>query len=74
VALVRTDISEERIAFNMRLNRISDLGTMLAVNRNSVFFHPDDAGDTFLRNACSYKRDMASYSRRRGDNLKFYNK
>jgi hypothetical protein len=31
VALVRTDISEERITSIIRLKRISKLGTMLAV-------------------------------------------
>jgi hypothetical protein len=30
VALVRTDISEENISFIIRVEKISDLGTMLA--------------------------------------------
>jgi hypothetical protein len=34
VALVRTDISEECIAFIIRVTRIRELGTMLAVTSN----------------------------------------
>jgi hypothetical protein len=38
VALVRTDVSEERIASIIRLIRISELGTTIAVtsNRNTL--------------------------------------
>jgi hypothetical protein len=36
VAVVRTDDSEERIAFIVREKRISELGTMLTVIINSV--------------------------------------
>jgi hypothetical protein len=31
VALVMSDVSEERIAYNIRVTRIGELGTMLAV-------------------------------------------
>jgi hypothetical protein len=34
VALVRTDISEERVAYIMTETRIGELGTALAVNSN----------------------------------------
>jgi hypothetical protein len=34
VALVRTDVSEEYIASIIRVTRISELGTMLAVTSN----------------------------------------
>jgi hypothetical protein len=34
VALVRTDISEERIACIIRVKRITELGKMLAVTSN----------------------------------------
>jgi hypothetical protein len=34
VALVRTDVSEERIAFIVRVTRINELGTMLALTSN----------------------------------------
>jgi hypothetical protein len=34
VALVRTDVSEERIASFMRVTRIGELGTILAVTSN----------------------------------------
>jgi hypothetical protein len=31
VALVRTDVSEERISFTIRVTRIGELGTMIAI-------------------------------------------
>jgi hypothetical protein len=34
VAVVRNDVSEEYIAFIIRVKRISELGTTLAVTRN----------------------------------------
>jgi hypothetical protein len=34
VALVRTDVSEERVASMIRVTRISELGTTLAVTSN----------------------------------------
>jgi hypothetical protein len=34
VALVRTNVSEERSASNVRVTRIGELGTMLAVTSN----------------------------------------
>jgi hypothetical protein len=34
VALVRTDVSEERIASIIKVTRIGELGTMLAVTSN----------------------------------------
>jgi hypothetical protein len=34
VAVVRTDISEERIAFIIRVKKVSELGTTLAVTSN----------------------------------------
>jgi hypothetical protein len=42
VALVRTDISEERIASILRVRRIGELGTTLAVtsNRNMLLQEP----------------------------------
>jgi hypothetical protein len=38
VALVRTDVSDERMAYIIRVTRISELGTTLAVtsNRNTL--------------------------------------
>jgi hypothetical protein len=59
VTLVRTDISEEHIAYIIRVIRIVQLGTMLAINSNrstlrrKTSYHPDDGGDTFLRNVSS---------------------
>jgi hypothetical protein len=65
VALVRTDVSEEIIASIIRVTRIGELGTTLAVTsnlctlrRNTTFTdicHPDDGGAKFLRNVGSYK-------------------
>jgi hypothetical protein len=45
VAIVRTDVSDERI---MRVTRIDELGTTLAVT-----CHSDDGGVVFLRNVSS---------------------
>jgi hypothetical protein len=42
-ALVRTDVTEERMAPNIRVTRIGELGTMLQC-------HSDNGGDTFLVN------------------------
>jgi hypothetical protein len=47
VALVTTDVSEELSAFFIRVTRISELGTMLAVTSN------DEKGAKFLRNVGS---------------------
>jgi hypothetical protein len=53
LALERTSFSEKRIASNIRVKRIGDLGTTLAVNsnrntlrRNTLYL--DDGGDKFL--------------------------
>jgi hypothetical protein len=69
VDLVRTDVSEELSASNIRMTRIGELGTMLAVtskrhNATKKYYyivlftdscHPDDGGAKFLRNVGSYK-------------------
>jgi hypothetical protein len=59
VLLVRTDVSEELSTSFIRVTRIDELGTTLAVTsnrrtlrRNSKFtdsFHPDEGGAKFLR-------------------------
>jgi hypothetical protein len=38
VALVRIDVSEERISFIIRVTRIGEVGTKLAVTNNCVIF------------------------------------
>jgi hypothetical protein len=48
------------IASNIRVERLSELGTMLAASSNRIMLrrnniHPDDGGDNFLRNVGSYK-------------------
>jgi hypothetical protein len=67
-ALVRTDVSEERIASFIRVTRIGELGTTLATDaRQLVLFlvqftdscHPDEGGAKFLRNVSSYKSHTA---------------
>jgi hypothetical protein len=61
MALVRADISEERIYSIIRVARIGELGTALVVTvlqfitANVVPSSPNDKGATFLRNASSYK-------------------
>jgi hypothetical protein len=71
LALVRADVSEEPIASIIRVTRIGELGTTLAVTSSvllllltadyseSLIFHRDDGDDTFLRNLGSYKNHMA---------------
>jgi hypothetical protein len=61
MALVRTDVSEERIASIIRVKRIGAPGTMLTVTskrstlRCTDSYRPDDRVDTILRNIGSYK-------------------
>jgi hypothetical protein len=68
VALVGTDVSEERSPSIIRVTRIGELGTTLAVisNRRTYediqhedSYHPDDGGPKFLRNVGSYKSHTA---------------
>jgi hypothetical protein len=62
VALVRTHVSEDRIAFIIRVERIGEPGTLAVTsNRRTVAdpCHPDDGGDTLLRNFGSYKSHTA---------------
>jgi hypothetical protein len=68
VALVRTDLSDELSASFIRVTKIGQLGTTLAVTsnrrtlrRNTKLFqftnscHPDEGDSKFLRNVGSYK-------------------
>jgi hypothetical protein len=55
VALVRTDVSEELCTFFIRVTRIGELGTMLAVTSVVDSCHPDEGDAKFLRNVGSYK-------------------
>jgi hypothetical protein len=57
-ALVRTDISEELNASIIRVTRIGELGTTLAVT-GKLSCHPDNGGAEFLRNVGSYKSHTA---------------
>jgi hypothetical protein len=69
VALVRTDFSEELSASFIRVRRVGELGTTLAVTsnrrtlrRNTKFTdscHPDEGGAKCLRNVGSYKSHTA---------------
>jgi hypothetical protein len=65
MALVRTDISEEPSASFIRVTRIGELGTTLAVtsNQHTLQFtdscHPDEGGARFLQNVGSYKNHAA---------------
>jgi hypothetical protein len=72
VALVRTDVQEELSNSFIRVTRIGELGTMLALTRNRrtlrrntkcTWFtdscHPDEGGAKFLRNVGSYKSHTA---------------
>jgi hypothetical protein len=65
VALVRTDVSEELSASFIRLTRICELGTTLAVTSNRRTLrrtdscHPGEGGAKLLRNVGSYKSNRA---------------
>jgi hypothetical protein len=52
VALVTTDVSEKNNYYIMRVTRIGEKGTTLAVPN---FCHLDDGGYMFLRNSSLYK-------------------
>jgi hypothetical protein len=68
VALVRSDVFEDRIASVISVERMSELGTTLAVTDFLVnvklivvrFFNPHYGGDTVLRNVGSYESHTAS--------------
>jgi hypothetical protein len=55
---VRNGILQERIAFIIRVQRISELGT------SADSFHLDAGGFAFFRNVCPYKNHTASHPRR----------
>jgi hypothetical protein len=60
VALVRTDVLEELSASIIRVTKIDELGTTLAVTSNRRTLrrntcHPDYGGAKFIRNVGSYK-------------------
>jgi hypothetical protein len=62
VVLVRTDVSEELSMSFIRVTRIDELGTTLAVTSNHAHCDsclPDDGGANFLRNVGSYKSHTA---------------
>jgi hypothetical protein len=56
VANVRTDVSEEPSASFIRVTRIGELGTMLAVTSNRRTLRRNTK---FLKNVGSYKSHMA---------------
>jgi hypothetical protein len=63
VTLVRTDVSEERIASIIKVTRIGELRTtlltLLKLFLAHRFFHLHDGGDTFLPKVGSYKTHTA---------------
>jgi hypothetical protein len=60
VALVRTDVSEELSASFIRVTRIGELGTTLAVTSNRPTLRSVmNGGAMFLRNVGSYKSHTA---------------
>jgi hypothetical protein len=63
VGLVKTDVSEESIASIIRVERVSELGTTLAVTRR--FSSPKLRWRYVLRNVGSYMSHTASYPRKR---------
>jgi hypothetical protein len=61
VALIRTDVSEDRI-ISYEFVPIQELTTSLC--NQLALVHPEDGGDTILRNVGSYKSHTASSPRR----------
>jgi hypothetical protein len=57
VALVRTDVSEERSTSIIRVRRLLVTANVVPTSPDSC--HPDDGGATFLRNVCPYKNHVA---------------
>jgi hypothetical protein len=76
MALVRTDVSEERIAMN-RVKRISELVTDNIAPSSPILITLGMGSHTFLRNVSSYNshipEDDILHSHRR-ENFKFYTK
>jgi hypothetical protein len=62
VALVTTDVSEERIASIIKVKRIRDLQLLVIANVPSslIIFSLADRGYTFFGNVGSYNSHMAS--------------
>jgi hypothetical protein len=63
VDIVWTDVSEERIASILRVEKSA--ATCSRWFLAPGFFYPEDGGDTFLRNVGSYKTYTAPHPRRR---------
>jgi hypothetical protein len=61
VALIRTDVSEDRIV-SCEFVPIQELTTSFC--NQLALVHPEDGGDTILRNVGSYKSHTASSPRR----------
>jgi hypothetical protein len=64
VAIVRTDVSEELSATFIRVTRIGELGTTLAITSNRRMLrrktiYPDEGGSKFLQKVGSYKSHTA---------------
>jgi hypothetical protein len=61
VVLVRTDLSEELSASFIRVTRIGEIGTTLAVTskRRTLRIVTDEGGAKFLRNVGYYKSHTA---------------
>jgi hypothetical protein len=59
VALVRTDVSEAPSASFIRVTRLGELGTTLAVTNNRRTLRRNEGGAKLLRNVGSYKSHTA---------------
>jgi hypothetical protein len=69
VVLIRTDVSEDRIASIFRVNEYEQVqsetvSSCIDGDSRKVLVHPEDGGDTILRNVGSYKSHTASSPRR----------
>jgi hypothetical protein len=67
VALIRTDVSEDRIASIFRVHeceQVTERSCKLLYRQRLVVVHPEDGDYTILRNVGSYKSHTVSSPRR----------
>jgi hypothetical protein len=77
VFLLGTYVSEEGVDSIFRLKKIIELGTALAINKQTKSFHPDDGYDMFHRNFGSntihwYITEDGRPHSHHNENLKYY--
>jgi hypothetical protein len=64
VALIRTDVSEDRIFYEEDCESVPIQELTTSLCNLLALVHPEDGGDTILRNVGSYESHTASSPRR----------